>query len=75
MNGLVEIEKKISPFESFVSSIFERRQEAKKKGEMLYVLYVYYNYINKLLMNSLYGGFGINPKQKYAKEIDRSSLV
>jgi hypothetical protein len=49
-------EKKESPFESFVSSLFESRLNAKKYGNDA-ISYVY-----KILMNSLYGRLGINPK-------------
>ena len=45
-----------SPFGSFVSTIFERRQEAKRRGNDAM------SYVYKILMNSLYGRFGINPK-------------
>ncbi|KAM7460644.1 hypothetical protein LguiB_036035 [Lonicera macranthoides] len=48
-------EKKTSPFKEYVSDLFEKRMEAKKAGKegMAYVI--------KMLMNSLYGRFGINP--------------
>lgn len=49
-------EKKHTPFESFVTSLFGKRQEAKKTGNEAMA----FGY--KLLMNSLYGRFGINPK-------------
>lgn len=49
-------EKKESPFKGFVSSLFESRLEARKEGNEA-LAYVY-----KILMNSLYGRFGINPK-------------
>lgn len=49
-------EKKESPFKTFVSELYERRQEAKKTGNEA-MAYVY-----KILMNSLYGRFGINPE-------------
>lgn len=49
-------EKKTSPFEGFVSSLFEKRQEAKKTGNEAM------SYVYKTLMNSLYGRFGINPE-------------
>lgn len=45
-----------TPFGEFVSDIFERRQEAKRSGNEAL------GYIYKILMNSLYGRFGINPK-------------
>lgn len=48
-------EKKESPFESFVSSLFESRSKAKKDGNDAL------SYVYKMLMNSLYGRFGINP--------------
>lgn len=49
-------EKKHSPFESFVSNLYESRLEAKKTDDEAMSL------IYKLIMNSLYGRFGINPK-------------
>ena len=49
-------EKKPSPFDSFVTSLFRSRQEAKLSGDEAMA----YSY--KILMNSLYGRFGINPK-------------
>lgn len=49
-------EKKPSPFDGFVSSLFGKRQEAKKTGDDAMA----YGY--KILMNSLYGRFGINPQ-------------
>jgi hypothetical protein len=45
-----------SPFESYVSSVYQNRQDAKKRGNEAL------SYVYKLLMNSLYGRFGINPK-------------
>lgn len=49
-------EKKVSPFEGFVSELYSRRQEAKRDGNDAM------SYIYKILMNSLYGRFGINPE-------------
>lgn len=49
-------EKKESPFKGFVSELYERRQEAKKAGNEAM------SYVYKILMNSLYGRFGINPE-------------
>ena len=49
-------ERKESPFESFVSSLFESRSQAKKEGNEAL------SFVYKILMNSLYGRFGINPK-------------
>jgi hypothetical protein len=48
-------EKMESPFKSFVSTLFASRLEARKDGNEA-MAYVY-----KILMNSLYGRFGINP--------------
>lgn len=45
-----------SPFKAFVSSLFESRLKAKKsKNDAM-------SFVYKILMNSLYGRFGINPK-------------
>lgn len=58
-------EKKSSPFDSFVSSVFSRRQEAKKTGNEAMA----YGY--KILMNSLYGRFGINPESSTTEICNR----
>lgn len=47
--------KDSSPFGSFVTDIFNRRQDAKREGNEAM------SYIYKILMNSLYGRFGISP--------------
>ncbi|KAK4412249.1 DNA polymerase [Sesamum alatum] len=49
-------EKKSSPFEGFISDLYESRLEAKKRGD------VPMTFIYKILMNSLYGRFGMNPE-------------
>lgn len=49
-------EKKNSPFCSFVKTIYKNREEAKRAGNDAM------SYVYKLLMNSLYGRLGINPK-------------
>ncbi|GKC07567.1 DNA polymerase-like protein [Tanacetum coccineum] len=48
-------ERKESPFKEIISVLYEKRLQAKKEGNIV-VSYVY-----KILMNSLYGRFGINP--------------
>lgn len=48
--------KKNSPFDSFVTFHYEKRQEAKKSGNDAMA------YIYKILMNSLYDRWGINPE-------------
>ena len=58
-------EKKPSPFDSFVSSLFESRQSAKRTGNDA-MAYVY-----KILMNSLYGRFGINPSSTITEVCNR----
>lgn len=57
-------ERKESPFKDFVSSLFESRLEAKKEKNDA-MAYVY-----KILMNSLYGRFGINPKSTITEICD-----
>lgn len=57
-------EKKESPFRGFVSAIFESRLEAKKEGNEAL------SYVYKILMNSLYGRFGINPKSTITEVCD-----
>lgn len=49
-------EKMESPFKDFVSTLYESRLKARNdKNEAL-------AYVYKILMNSLYGRFGIHPK-------------
>ncbi|KAL5821138.1 hypothetical protein ACOSQ3_023020 [Xanthoceras sorbifolium] len=57
-------ERMESPFRDFVSSLFESRLEARKEGNEA-MAYVY-----KILMNSLYGRFGINPKSTITEIYD-----
>ena len=52
-----------SPFINYVSNLYESRKKAKKDGDEAM------SYIYKLLMNSLYGRFGINPKSTVILEI------
>lgn len=49
-------EKKDSPFEGIISDLYNRRLEAKKRGDAPMT------YLYKILMNSLYGRFGLNPE-------------
>lgn len=49
-------QKTESPFIGYVSSLFNNRLQAKKDGNNAM------SFVYKLLMNSLYGRFGINPK-------------
>lgn len=58
-------EKMPSPFDSFVSSLYRKRQEAKKAGDDA-MAYVY-----KILMNSLYGRWGISPKSTITEVCDK----
>ena len=53
-----------SPFREFVSSLYESRLEAKKEGNDAFA------YVYKILMNSLYGRFGINPKSTTTDVVD-----
>lgn len=55
IRGYLFERKDSSPFEGFISSLYARRQMAKKEGDEAM------SYIYKILMNSLYGRFGINP--------------
>lgn len=57
-------EGKVSPFRDFVSSLFDSRLEARKEGNEA-MAYVY-----KILMNSLYGRLGINPKSTTTEVCD-----
>ncbi|KAL2505782.1 DNA-directed DNA polymerase [Abeliophyllum distichum] len=58
-------EKKPSPFVSFVSSLFAKRQKAKADHNDAM------SYVYKILMNSLYGRFGINPVSTITEVCDR----
>ncbi|XP_019085454.1 PREDICTED: uncharacterized protein LOC109126391 [Camelina sativa] len=58
-------EKMESPFKEFVKSLFERRREAKKRGDEAM------SFVYKTLMNSLYGRFGISPKSLVTEIIDK----
>lgn len=49
-------QKKASPFEGFISDLYKSRLEAKKSGDQAM------SFVYKILMNSLYGRFGINPE-------------
>ena len=57
-------DEKPSPFDGFVSSLFSLRQEARRAGHESTA----YGY--KILMNSLYGRFGINPKSTVTEVCD-----
>jgi hypothetical protein len=63
INGYL-FERKESPLRDFVSSLFESRLEARNSGNES-LAYVY-----KILMNSLYGRFGINPKSTTTEVCD-----
>ncbi|KAK8928896.1 hypothetical protein KSP39_PZI017853 [Platanthera zijinensis] len=54
-----------SPFQEFVRSLFERRKEAKRQGNDAMSF-------DKILMNLLYGRFGINPKSTITVICDES---
>ena len=58
-------ERMESPFRDFVSSLFESRLEARKSGNEAM------SYVYKILMNSLYGRFGINPKSTTTEVCDQ----
>lgn len=58
--------KKESPFKEFVSSLYESRLEAKKDGNEAL------SYVYKIIMNSLYGRFGINPKSTTTELCDEN---
>ncbi|XP_016182637.1 uncharacterized protein LOC107624706 [Arachis ipaensis] len=49
-------DRKGTPFRDFVSSLYESRLNAKKSGNEAL------SFVYKIIMNSLYGRFGINPK-------------
>jgi hypothetical protein len=61
-------EKMETPFNEFVNTIAKSRNEARKEGNDA-LAYVY-----KILMNSLYGRFGINPKCTMTEICDNHRL-
>ncbi|KAK9741127.1 hypothetical protein RND81_03G083600 [Saponaria officinalis] len=65
LNGYL-FEKMESPFIGYVNDLFESRSKAKKEGNNA-ISFVY-----KLLMNSLYGRFGINPESTITEICDQS---
>lgn len=50
-----------SPFKDFVHDLYQRRLEAKEKGDKAMA------FIHKITMNSLYGRFGISPESTITK--------
>ncbi|XP_074313961.1 LOW QUALITY PROTEIN: DNA polymerase-like [Silene latifolia] len=69
LNGYI-FEKMESPFIGYVNDLFESRSKAKLEGNDSL------SFIYKLLMNSLYGRFGINPESTKTEICDeeRSNL-
>jgi hypothetical protein len=61
-------ERMESPFRDFVRSLFKSRLEARKSGNEAL------SYVYKILMNSLYGRFGINPKSTITEVCDEDRL-
>lgn len=59
-------DKMESPFKGYVNTLFESRSNAKKMGNDAL------SYVYKLLMNSLYGRFGINPQSTRTEMCDKS---
>ena len=55
-----------SPFKGYVHSLFESRSNAKKMGNNAL------SYVYKILMNSLYGRFGINPQSTKTEMCNKS---
>lgn len=55
-----------SPFKDYINSLYESRSNAKKQGNNAL------SYVYKLLMNSLYGRFGINPQSTKTEMCDKS---
>lgn len=55
-----------SPFKDYVNSLFESRSNAKKMGNNAL------SYVYKLLLNSLYGRFGINPQSTKTEMCNKS---
>jgi hypothetical protein len=53
-------------FETFVTDLFSKRDKAKKEGNSGL------SYVYKILMNSLYGRFGINPRSTITEITDFS---
>jgi DNA polymerase type B, organellar and viral len=57
-------EKMDSPFHSYVNNLYECRLGAKKAGNKSMV------FVYKMLMNSLYGRFGMNSLSRIAEIVD-----
>lgn len=58
-----------SPFKGFVSDIYQKRLEAKKKGENAKA------FILKTSMNSLFGRFGISPESTISKIVSEDEAI
>ena len=78
ISGYLFEQKNSTPFMGFVTDIFEKRQEAKRAGNEAM------SYVYKILFNSLYGRFGINPQStiteisdqnRYDKMIKKSEFI
>lgn len=65
LSGYMFQKMNTSPFVDYVSTLFEKRTEAKRAGNDAM------SYVYKILMNSLYGGFGINPECTYTEVCDQ----
>ncbi|CAK9187075.1 unnamed protein product [Ilex paraguariensis] len=61
-------EEKASPFGGFVHNHYEKRLEAKKSS------HDGLSYVYKILMNSLYGRFGINPESKITEICHKDNI-
>lgn len=51
-----QYERMSSPFKSFILVLYDSRQEARSSGDEAMA------YVFKIIMNSLYGRFGMNPE-------------
>lgn len=55
-----------NPFDSFITETYEKRLQAKSKGNQAMV------FIYKILMNPLYGRFGINPQSSVTEVCEKA---
>lgn len=66
LSGYLFTKKDINPFDRFITETYAKRVEAKKKGDNALV------FIYKILMNSVYGRFGINPRSTVTEVCEKA---
>jgi len=66
LRGYLFSKKENKLFDRFITETYEKRVEAKKRGDNALV------FIYKILMNSLYGRFGINPRSTVTEVCEKA---